>query len=104
MCLNVLSMDDLVLKFNVISSQFARVGLVQLLTQPLKCQCTKDSTETAGFTSDCGDVGFTDGLGSAEGAVGSGPPRAALEGKKTDKMEESLTCIICQDLLHDCVR
>ncbi|XP_066544918.1 E3 ubiquitin-protein ligase CHFR isoform X2 [Amia ocellicauda] len=22
---------------------------------------------------------------------------------KTDKMEESLTCIICQDLLHDCV-
>ena len=26
------------------------------------------------------------------------------EGAKTDKMEESLTCIICQDLLHDCVR
>uniref|UniRef100_A0A3B1K0G4 Checkpoint with forkhead and ring finger domains, E3 ubiquitin protein ligase n=1 Tax=Astyanax mexicanus TaxID=7994 RepID=A0A3B1K0G4_ASTMX len=25
------------------------------------------------------------------------------EGEKTDKMEESLTCIICQDLLHDCV-
>ncbi|XP_012671439.1 E3 ubiquitin-protein ligase CHFR [Clupea harengus] len=25
------------------------------------------------------------------------------EGAKTDKMEESLTCIICQDLLHDCV-
>ncbi|MGH0171549.1 UNVERIFIED_CONTAM: hypothetical protein FKN15_061676 [Acipenser sinensis] len=24
-------------------------------------------------------------------------------GPKTDKMEESLTCIICQDLLHDCV-
>lgn len=23
---------------------------------------------------------------------------------KTDKMEESLTCVICQDLLHDCVR
>ncbi|CAL9708662.1 unnamed protein product [Knipowitschia caucasica] len=25
------------------------------------------------------------------------------EAKKTDKMEESLTCIICQDLLYDCV-
>ncbi|XP_072289229.1 E3 ubiquitin-protein ligase CHFR isoform X2 [Eucyclogobius newberryi] len=25
------------------------------------------------------------------------------EAKKTDKMEESLTCIICQDLLFDCV-
>uniref|UniRef100_A0AAR2LTX4 E3 ubiquitin-protein ligase CHFR n=1 Tax=Pygocentrus nattereri TaxID=42514 RepID=A0AAR2LTX4_PYGNA len=25
------------------------------------------------------------------------------DGEKTDKMEESLTCIICQDLLHDCV-
>lgn len=24
-------------------------------------------------------------------------------GAKTDKMEESLTCVICQDLLHDCV-
>lgn len=28
--------------------------------------------------------------------------RAAAE--KPDKMEETLTCIICQDLLHDCVR
>lgn len=28
--------------------------------------------------------------------------RAATE--KPDKMEETLTCIICQDLLHDCVR
>uniref|UniRef100_A0A8C1JA87 E3 ubiquitin-protein ligase CHFR n=1 Tax=Cyprinus carpio TaxID=7962 RepID=A0A8C1JA87_CYPCA len=25
------------------------------------------------------------------------------EGATTDKMEESLTCIVCQDLLHDCV-
>uniref|UniRef100_A0A4W3IND1 E3 ubiquitin-protein ligase CHFR n=1 Tax=Callorhinchus milii TaxID=7868 RepID=A0A4W3IND1_CALMI len=25
------------------------------------------------------------------------------EGKQPDKMEETLTCIICQDLLHDCV-
>ncbi|KAJ8286002.1 hypothetical protein GJAV_G00033380 [Gymnothorax javanicus] len=29
--------------------------------------------------------------------------KSAAEGNKTDKMEESLTCIICQDLLHDCV-
>lgn len=26
------------------------------------------------------------------------------DGTKTDKMEESLTCVICQDLLHDCIR
>ncbi|XP_028270674.1 E3 ubiquitin-protein ligase CHFR isoform X2 [Parambassis ranga] len=26
-----------------------------------------------------------------------------VERAKTDKMEESLTCVICQDLLHDCV-
>lgn len=26
------------------------------------------------------------------------------EAMKPDKMEETLTCIICQDLLHDCVR
>ncbi|KAI9534362.1 hypothetical protein NQZ68_014773 [Dissostichus eleginoides] len=29
--------------------------------------------------------------------------KAPVEGTKTDKMEESLTCVICQDLLHDCV-
>uniref|UniRef100_A0A669D8R7 E3 ubiquitin-protein ligase CHFR n=1 Tax=Oreochromis niloticus TaxID=8128 RepID=A0A669D8R7_ORENI len=33
--------------------------------------------------------------------VSSSKPPA--EGTKTDKMEESLTCVICQDLLHDCV-
>lgn len=27
-----------------------------------------------------------------------------VDGDKTDKMEESLTCVICQDLLHDCIR
>uniref|UniRef100_A0A7N8Y388 E3 ubiquitin-protein ligase CHFR n=1 Tax=Mastacembelus armatus TaxID=205130 RepID=A0A7N8Y388_9TELE len=27
----------------------------------------------------------------------------SVEGTKTDKMEETLTCVICQDLLHDCV-
>uniref|UniRef100_A0A4W5MLE2 E3 ubiquitin-protein ligase CHFR n=1 Tax=Hucho hucho TaxID=62062 RepID=A0A4W5MLE2_9TELE len=47
--------------------------------------------------------------------VGPGPAKGTLirdllgkaamtvEGATTDKMEESLTCIICQDLLHDCV-
>uniref|UniRef100_A0A8C6UB29 E3 ubiquitin-protein ligase CHFR n=1 Tax=Neogobius melanostomus TaxID=47308 RepID=A0A8C6UB29_9GOBI len=33
-------------------------------------------------------------------SVVSEPP---AEANKTDKMEESLTCIICQDLLYDCV-
>ncbi|XP_047447597.1 E3 ubiquitin-protein ligase CHFR [Mugil cephalus] len=29
--------------------------------------------------------------------------KAPVGGAKTDKMEETLTCVICQDLLHDCV-
>ncbi|CAL8346383.1 unnamed protein product [Lota lota] len=29
--------------------------------------------------------------------------KAPAEEAKTDKMEDSLTCIICQDLLHDCI-
>ncbi|XP_054466538.1 E3 ubiquitin-protein ligase CHFR [Anoplopoma fimbria] len=37
---------------------------------------------------------------SPKGALLSKPP---VEVTKTDKMEESLTCVICQDLLHDCV-
>ncbi|XP_041643523.1 E3 ubiquitin-protein ligase CHFR [Cheilinus undulatus] len=37
---------------------------------------------------------------SAKGSLLSKPP---VGGAKTDKMEESLTCVICQDLLHDCV-
>ncbi|CAJ1068166.1 E3 ubiquitin-protein ligase CHFR [Xyrichtys novacula] len=41
----------------------------------------------------------TDVTTSAEKSL-SKPP---VEGAKTDKMEESLTCVICQDLLHDCV-
>ncbi|CAB1322131.1 unnamed protein product, partial [Coregonus sp. 'balchen'] len=32
-----------------------------------------------------------------------GKAAVTVEGAKTDKMEESLTCVICQDLLHDCV-
>ncbi|KAM3610304.1 uncharacterized protein V6R79_002096 [Siganus canaliculatus] len=34
---------------------------------------------------------------------GSVLPKPPMEGNKTDKMEESLTCVICQDLLHDCI-
>lgn len=30
--------------------------------------------------------------------------KPAVDGAKTDKMEETLTCVICQDLLHDCIR
>lgn len=37
-----------------------------------------------------------------------GDPHSTLDVRavtvKPDKMEETLTCIICQDLLHDCVR
>ncbi|KAM9858708.1 E3 ubiquitin-protein ligase CHFR isoform 2-T4 [Aulostomus maculatus] len=33
----------------------------------------------------------------------SAQQRPPAEATKTDKMEESLTCIICQDLLYDCV-
>ncbi|XP_077378368.1 E3 ubiquitin-protein ligase CHFR isoform X2 [Festucalex cinctus] len=36
-------------------------------------------------------------------STGSLAAQAPAEETKTDKMEESLTCIICQDLLHDCV-
>uniref|UniRef100_A0A671PWC2 E3 ubiquitin-protein ligase CHFR n=1 Tax=Sinocyclocheilus anshuiensis TaxID=1608454 RepID=A0A671PWC2_9TELE len=36
---------------------------------------------------------------SLRGAAG----KEKTEGATTDKMEESLTCIVCQDLLHDCV-
>uniref|UniRef100_A0A8C9YAE1 E3 ubiquitin-protein ligase CHFR n=1 Tax=Sander lucioperca TaxID=283035 RepID=A0A8C9YAE1_SANLU len=42
----------------------------------------------------------TEVVGSTKGSHLSKPP---VEGTKTDKMEESLTCVICQDLLHDCV-
>ncbi|XP_029915683.1 E3 ubiquitin-protein ligase CHFR isoform X3 [Myripristis murdjan] len=45
----------------------------------------------------------TEVVGPARGGLGELLPKAPVEGTKTDKMEESLTCIICQDLLHDCV-
>ncbi|XP_014841479.1 PREDICTED: E3 ubiquitin-protein ligase CHFR [Poecilia mexicana] len=41
-----------------------------------------------------------DVTGSAKGDVLSKLP---VKETKTDKMEESLTCVICQDLLHDCI-
>ncbi|XP_076003628.1 E3 ubiquitin-protein ligase CHFR [Genypterus blacodes] len=54
------------------------------------------------------DVGLphtsgTDALGPSKGSLQGLLSKPAVEGAKTDKMEESLTCIICQDLLHDCV-
>ncbi|KAI1901068.1 hypothetical protein AGOR_G00056330 [Albula goreensis] len=54
------------------------------------------------------DFGLADpGFGEAESPPKVFPValvgKSAAEGAKTDKMEESLTCIICQDLLHDCV-
>ncbi|KAM6965407.1 E3 ubiquitin-protein ligase CHFR [Aplochiton taeniatus] len=42
-------------------------------------------------------------VGPAKGTLRELLAKAPVEGPKTDKMEESLTCIICQDLLHDCV-
>lgn len=45
----------------------------------------------------------TDGSGSSDGSKVSVGSKPQLDAVKTDKMEESLTCIICQDLLYDCV-
>uniref|UniRef100_A0A7N6BJV1 E3 ubiquitin-protein ligase CHFR n=1 Tax=Anabas testudineus TaxID=64144 RepID=A0A7N6BJV1_ANATE len=39
----------------------------------------------------------------ASSTKGSHLSKPLVDGAKTDKMEESLTCVICQDLLHDCV-
>lgn len=46
----------------------------------------------------------TEVVGSDKGSLGSLLSKSPVEGTKTDKMEETLTCVICQDLLHDCVR
>uniref|UniRef100_A0A674EWS2 E3 ubiquitin-protein ligase CHFR n=1 Tax=Salmo trutta TaxID=8032 RepID=A0A674EWS2_SALTR len=65
----------------------------------------------------CSDKDYDFGLPhtSSIAVVGPSPAKVSLirdllgkaavtvEEAKTDKMEESLTCIICQDLLHDCV-
>uniref|UniRef100_A0A8C2X561 E3 ubiquitin-protein ligase CHFR n=1 Tax=Cyclopterus lumpus TaxID=8103 RepID=A0A8C2X561_CYCLU len=42
----------------------------------------------------------TEAVCSTKGGLSS---KLTVEVTKTDKMEESLTCVICQDLLHDCV-
>uniref|UniRef100_A0A8C9TK82 E3 ubiquitin-protein ligase CHFR n=1 Tax=Scleropages formosus TaxID=113540 RepID=A0A8C9TK82_SCLFO len=49
------------------------------------------------------DSGFTEAGDPAKVAVGTLVQKGTTEGPKIDKMEESLTCIICQDLLYDCV-
>ncbi|XP_064209778.1 E3 ubiquitin-protein ligase CHFR [Anguilla rostrata] len=49
------------------------------------------------------DPGFSEAESPPKAPLGAVAGKSATEGAKTDKMEESLTCIICQDLLHDCV-
>uniref|UniRef100_A0A8C2X0J9 E3 ubiquitin-protein ligase CHFR n=1 Tax=Cyclopterus lumpus TaxID=8103 RepID=A0A8C2X0J9_CYCLU len=46
------------------------------------------------------DDSNTEAVCSTKGGLSS---KLTVEVTKTDKMEESLTCVICQDLLHDCV-
>uniref|UniRef100_A0A8C8DMK0 E3 ubiquitin-protein ligase CHFR n=1 Tax=Oryzias sinensis TaxID=183150 RepID=A0A8C8DMK0_9TELE len=38
-----------------------------------------------------------------DGSADKDSSKSAVKETKTDKMEESLTCVICQDLLHDCI-
>lgn len=53
------------------------------------------------YGSDLPHMSTTAEVGPVTTSVRTKPP---VDGPKTDKMEESLTCVICQDLLHDCVR
>ncbi|XP_023253539.1 E3 ubiquitin-protein ligase CHFR isoform X2 [Seriola lalandi dorsalis] len=55
------------------------------------------------FDSSLPHTSSTEVVGSAKGSLGSLLSKPPVEGTKTDKMEETLTCVICQDLLHDCV-
>uniref|UniRef100_A0A8K9WRB7 E3 ubiquitin-protein ligase CHFR n=1 Tax=Oncorhynchus mykiss TaxID=8022 RepID=A0A8K9WRB7_ONCMY len=78
---------------------------------------TACSSATSLLHSSASDKNYDFGLPhtSSIEVVGPGPAKGTLitdllgkaavtvEGATTDKMEESLTCIICQDLLHDCV-
>lgn len=43
-------------------------------------------------------------VGPVKTSVRNNVTKPPVDRTKTDKMEESLTCVICQDLLHDCVR
>uniref|UniRef100_A0A7N8WRQ7 E3 ubiquitin-protein ligase CHFR n=1 Tax=Mastacembelus armatus TaxID=205130 RepID=A0A7N8WRQ7_9TELE len=58
------------------------------------------SPASGGFSADTSVVMRGWSFGLCIHIVLSKPP---VEGTKTDKMEETLTCVICQDLLHDCV-
>ncbi|XP_072373433.1 E3 ubiquitin-protein ligase CHFR [Scyliorhinus torazame] len=42
-------------------------------------------------------------LSEGQSSTARSEDQGTSEGKQPDKMEETLTCIICQDLLHDCV-
>uniref|UniRef100_A0A672LGS4 E3 ubiquitin-protein ligase CHFR n=1 Tax=Sinocyclocheilus grahami TaxID=75366 RepID=A0A672LGS4_SINGR len=57
--------------------------------------CTRSFMQVNG----CGSSHSDSSQVSLRGAAG----KEKTEGATTDKMEESLTCIVCQDLLHDCV-
>ncbi|XP_044296644.1 E3 ubiquitin-protein ligase CHFR isoform X1 [Varanus komodoensis] len=51
-----------------------------------------------------GDAGsLLQGISPNERAIKTGPEDTKPANMKPDKMEETLTCIICQELLHDCV-
>ncbi|XP_048848057.1 E3 ubiquitin-protein ligase CHFR isoform X2 [Brienomyrus brachyistius] len=52
---------------------------------------------------DLPDTEATEAEGPHKEPVEAHVRKGAAEGSKVDKMEESLTCIICQDLLYDCV-
>lgn len=45
----------------------------------------------------------TEVIGAVKGSPKSFLSKPPVDGTKTDKMAETLTCVICQDLLHDCV-
>uniref|UniRef100_A0A672S5M9 E3 ubiquitin-protein ligase CHFR n=1 Tax=Sinocyclocheilus grahami TaxID=75366 RepID=A0A672S5M9_SINGR len=81
------------------------------------CMCTFMQVTLSNVTLKSVSICLADdqeGYGSShsESAVFAAAPQVPLrgaagkeksEGATTDKMEESLTCIVCQDLLHDCV-
>ncbi|XP_070821276.1 E3 ubiquitin-protein ligase CHFR [Chaetodon trifascialis] len=52
---------------------------------------------------DLAHASSTQVVGSSKESPRNLMSKLPVEGAKTDKMEESLTCVICQDLLHDCV-
>ncbi|XP_075960407.1 E3 ubiquitin-protein ligase CHFR [Anarhichas minor] len=60
----------------------------------------KKTDDSKDYDLDLPHTSSTEMVCSTKGGLLSKPP---VEVTKTDKMEESLTCVICQDLLHDCV-